>query len=407
MNKFWLVVKHEYLRHVRRKRFIFILLSMPLCVCLFIGVVMLTTLTRNNSAPVGLIDTGNIFPHLLQPPQTRSRLTKPAEVIEYADEKDARSALDSGAIQAYFVLDDDYLQNGEAKMYSLKQPGENVQRDVGNVLRYNLILDQPEAHQQRLIEGNELIIRSADGKKELSENNVLGFILPMLSGILFMIAISTSGGYLQQAMVEEKENRTMEIMVSSLSPQKLMAAKIFGNLAIGLTQLLVWILFGCVSISVARQFQLISVNVQIDIVSILLFAATFLPAMVMIGSLMAMVGSMVTEAREAQQVAGLFTLPIMLPYFFISSIMLKPNGPLSVGLSIFPLTSPITLPIRATYTVVPIWQILLSIILLILCAAASVWLASRAFRLGMLRYGKRLSFKEILSSFKTARQAAK
>lgn len=407
MNKFWLVVKHEYLRHVRRKRFIFILLSMPLCVCLFIGVVMLTTLTRNNSAPVGLIDTGNIFPHLLQPPQTRSRLTKPAEVIEYADEKDARSALDSGAIQAYFVLDDDYLQNGEAKMYSLKQPGENVQRDVGNVLRYNLILDQPEAHQQRLIEGNELIIRSADGKKELSENNVLGFILPMLSGILFMIAISTSGGYLQQAMVEEKENRTMEIMVSSLSPQKLMTAKIFGNLAIGLTQLLVWILFGCVSISVARQFQLISVNVQIDIVSILLFAATFLPAMVMIGSLMAMVGSMVTEAREAQQVAGLFTLPIMLPYFFISSIMLNPNGPLSVGLSIFPLTSPITLPIRATYTVVPIWQILLSIILLILCAAASVWLASRAFRLGMLRYGKRLSFKEILSSFKTARQAAK
>lgn len=405
MNKFWLVVKHEYMRHVRRKRFIFLLLSLPLIVALSIGIGVLATLSRGNSAPVGLVDTGNIFPRLMQPPQTKSSLIKPAEVIKYVDEESARSALESGAIQAYFVLDENYLQNGQAKMYSLKQPGDNVHRDVSNVLRYNLILDQPKTSQQRLIEGNELIIRSVDGKRELSEDNILGFLLPMISGIFFMLAISTTGGYLLQAMVEEKENRTMEIMVTSLSPQKLMSAKIFGNLAIGLTQLVVWIVFGWISILVAKQFQLISTDIQLDISHLLLLVVTFLLALVMIGSLMAMAGAMVTEAREAQQVAGLFTLPIMLPYFFISTIMLNPNGSISVGLSLFPLTSPITLPIRVSLTMVPIWQILAALLLLGLCAAASVGLASRAFQMGMLRYGKRLSLKELFTSLKTSRQA--
>lgn len=405
MNKFWLVVKHEYMRHVRRKRFIFLLLSLPLIVALSIGIGVLATLSRGNSAPVGLVDAGNIFHRLMQPPQTKSSLIKPAEVIQYVDEESARSALDSGAIQAYFVLDENYLQNGQAKMYSLKQPGDNVHRDVSNVLRYNLILDQPKASQQRLIEGNELIIRSVDGKRELSEDNILGFLLPMISGIFFMLAISTTGGYLLQAMVEEKENRTMEIMVTSLSPQKLMSAKIFGNLAIGLTQLVVWIVFGWISILVAKQFQLISTDMQLDISHVLLLVVTFLLALVMIGSLMAMAGAMVTDAREAQQVAGLFTLPIMLPYFFISAIMLNPNGSISIGLSLFPLTSPITLPIRVSLTVVPIWQILAALFLLGLCAAASVWLASRAFQMGMLRYGKRLSLKELFTSLKTSRQA--
>jgi ABC-2 type transport system permease protein len=407
MNKFWLVAKHEYFRHVKRKRFLFALLSMPLFAGLIIGVGILSALVQNNSAPVGLVDSGNVFPILQAPPQRKNQLTKPSEVIKYGSEQDAKTALDSGAIQAYFILDSNYLQNGQAKMVALKQPGANVQEDVSNVLRYNLILTQPEAIRERLVVGNELIIKSADGKKEMAENNVLGFVLPILSGLLFMIAISTSGGYLLQTMVEEKENRTMEIMITSLSPQKLMAAKIIGNLAIGLTQLIVWILFGWVSILLAKQYLPIAQNMQVDLSFILLMAITFLPSLVMIGSLMAMVGAVVTEAREAQQVAGLFTLPIMLPYFFMTSIMLNPNGALSVGLSMFPLTAPISLPMRATFATVPLWQIIVTVMLLILCAVGAVWLASRAFRMGMLRYGKRLSFRELFRSSKALKSGAK
>jgi ABC-2 type transport system permease protein len=113
--------------------------------------------------------------------------------------------------------------------------------------------------------------------------------------------------------------------------------------------------------------------------------------------LMALVGVAAVEVSEAQQVAGMFTLPVILPYWFIWNIMTSPNGPLALGLSFFPFTAPITLPMRAAFTIVPFWQVALSIVILLGCAVGAMWLASRAFRRGMLRYGKRLSLREIFA----------
>jgi len=127
-----------------------------------------------------------------------------------------------------------------------------------------------------------------------------------------------------------------------------------------------------------------------------LMTLTFLPAFIMIAALMTMVGATATEAREAQQIAGLFSLPIAIPFWFIAAIMENPNGPLAIGFSFFPFTAPMTLPLRSMLTNLPVWQIGLSVGLLFAAAAASIWLASRAFRLGMLRYGKKLTLAEIL-----------
>ena len=98
----------------------------------------------------------------------------------------------------------------------------------------------------------------------------------------------------------------------------------------------------------------------------------------------------------AQQVAGLFTLPLSVPYMLLSTIITSPNSPLSIGLSLFPLTAPVTLPLRVALTLVPVWQLATSLTLLFLLSGCSIWFAGRAFRLGMLRYGKRLSWKELL-----------
>lgn len=408
MHKFWRVAAHEYLRHAGRKRFIFALLSMPFFIALMVGISLISVVTQSNSQPVGLVDTPKLFSDLVQPPQTKPSLIKPSLVILYSSESDAKTALDKGSIQAYAVLDVNYLQNGQATLYSIKQSGSNVSSDLGAALRYNLLLSQPPEIINRLNEGNDLVIKSADGSRQMSENNILGFLIPSFSGVLFMIAIGVSGGYLQQAMVEEKENRTMEIVITSVSPKELMAAKIIGNLAIGLTQIIVWIMFGVIAILFLKNSVPAAQNMQVDISSLLIMAGTFIPSLVMVGALMAMTGAVVTDAREAQQVSGLFTLPIMLPYFFISSLMLNPNGPLATGLSLFPLTAPISLPMRASFTIVPAWQVILAISLLVLCAAAAIWLASRAFQVGMLRYGKRLSFGEILrGSSNGNRQASK
>ena len=112
-------------------------------------------------------------------------------------------------------------------------------------------------------------------------------------------------------------------------------------------------------------------------------------------ALMAMAGATTTDSREAQQVAGLFTLPVMVPYFLLETLMSSPNSPLAVGLSLFPLTAPISLSMRAAFTEIPSWQLIVSFSLLILCAIGALWVSSRAFRLGMLRYGKRLPWRVI------------
>jgi ABC-2 type transport system permease protein len=123
--------------------------------------------------------------------------------------------------------------------------------------------------------------------------------------------------------------------------------------------------------------------------------AAFIPSFVMIAGLMVAIGATVTEAQEGQQIASVFTLLVVIPYWFTFQILFNPNGPLAIALSFFPFTAPVTLPMRAGMTVIPPWQLALNLAFLVLCALGALWIAGRAFRLGMLRYGQRLSWREI------------
>jgi ABC-2 type transport system permease protein len=105
----------------------------------------------------------------------------------------------------------------------------------------------------------------------------------------------------------------------------------------------------------------------------------------------------VSEASEGQQMMGLFTIPTWLPYLFIGVFIQNPNNPLAIAMSLFPLTAPMTIIIRLSFTTIPIWQVIASVTILVLSAIGAVWLAGRAFRLGMLRYGQRLHLKEVFS----------
>ena len=400
MSKFLQVVKHEYDRHVKQKRFIFALLSLPFFALVLIVITIIITMSMMDNRPAGYIDRSGLFPSLLPLPEKPSALVKDVEFISFTSSRSAEEALVNQSIQAYFIIDSDYLKNGQVEVFVSDKVSENVIGDFGAILRYNLAQSQDRVIASRLSEGTIVITQTLDGTRSLADNNILGFILPMLSGVLFMIAINTSGGYLLQALVEEKENRTMEIMITSISPKKLMAAKTIGNLAVGLTQMTVWLIFGWLMILFLQILFPEIGSFQTDLNVIIIMILTLLPAFIFIGGLMATVGAIATEHREAQQVAGLFTLPIFIPYWFMFALMQFPNSPLAVGLSIFPFTAPISLPLRATFTTIPTWQIILSVSLLIISAITAVWLAGKAFQTGMLRYGKRVRIKEIFRTKK-------
>ncbi|HTX79839.1 MAG TPA: ABC transporter permease, partial [Longilinea sp.] len=294
MRKFWLVASHEYSRQVLRRRFLVALLSFPLIGLLVIGTIYVEIAASSNYTPIGYVASQQIFPDFQTPPPDSTSLFSPVKIITFDTEADARTALDAKQIQVYYVLDPNYMQNGQAHAVSLTPPGDNVKSDFERALRYNLLRNMPADVADRLTAGSNITVRTPDGSREMQMNNFMVIILPLLVGVLFMIAINTSGGYLMHAVVEEKENRTMEVVVTSISPNQLIAAKTIGNLAVGLTQLIIWILFVLILLPFVKYFIPTMGNMSVDPTSILLMAVVFLPAFVMVGALMAAVGATAT-----------------------------------------------------------------------------------------------------------------
>ncbi|MGE5223209.1 MAG: ABC transporter permease [Omnitrophica WOR_2 bacterium] len=395
MSKFWKVVRHEYTRHVLRKRFLFGMFSVPVMVVVMVGVVLLIALSQESGEPAGYVDHSGLLSQAvpLPPPGALQRVVK---FIPFSDEANARQALDSGKIQAYFVLEADYLKTGDARLVSLKEPSQGTRDQFRAFVRASLLARQPEDIALRLSQGDNLVVRAADGSRQLAQGDWFNLLLPIFAGLAFMMAIFTTSGYLMQAVVEEKENRTMEVLVTSVSPLQLMAGKIIGLIGVGLTQFLGWIGFGVLGILVGRNYFSWMQSASISLSVLLWSFVILIPSFVMVASLMVAVGSTVTEAREGQQISGLFTLPIVIPYWFVALIMKNPNGLVSQVLSFFPLTAPVTLTLRMAFAAIPTWQLGLNLLDLALVAALAVWLAGRAFRLGMLQYGQRLTLRQIV-----------
>ena len=398
MDKFWLIFRHTYLRQVRTKRFLFGLLSMPLFVLLMIGVGMIAVRLQLKSDPIGTVDHSGFLTDSVSLPDHGSFFNPNLVIIPYSDETSANADLQAKKIQALYVISADYLQTGAVERLALDRPGENADAQFIEFLRLNLLKNQPEEISNRVLSGCSIITRSMDGSRSVGSDSFLAFILPFAAGLMFILVISFSGGYLLQAVVEEKENRTMEILITSVSPEQLMAGKTIANLLAGLTQLVAWLGFGLLALAAAQTLFNFGGAETINPGQVGILLLILIPAFVMVAGLMTAVGATVTEAREAQQISGFFILPMVAPYWFLSAIMSNPNSPLSVVLSIFPITSPVTLPMRVFFTMVPAWQVILSIGVMIASAIGALWLAGKIFRMGMLRYGKSLSLREIFSS---------
>jgi ABC-2 type transport system permease protein len=206
-----------------------------------------------------------------------------------------------------------------------------------------------------------------------------------------------ASGYFLQVITDEKENRTMEIMLTSVSPKQMIGGKSLGLLAVGLTQLLVWISSAAIIWLVAKNFLDFLNQLQIpwDIFNI--FALFFLPSYAIIAGLMICIGSVVTELQEGQQISGIINLIFTFPIFFAGLVFADPNSPILVFLSFWPTTSLMTIIMRWGFTAIPLWQIALSWLICLCSSIGIIWVASQLFRFGMLRYGQSISVKGVFS----------
>ena len=431
MKKIGIVTKREYLRRVNKKSFIFLTLFTPLIFTALIFVPLwLSTIKSDDVRDIAVIDhTGKYAPLFKDTDRFRFvRFNSSAESAEKTKESNA-------GMYAFLEISDDLLKSPDAvALYSDKQIPSDLKRDVNNTLsRY---LEEEKRASFNIPNLDEIIKNSRvnvdvqtikwgkDGTANKSSSeltSVIGFIFTFIIYMFLMMY----GAMVMQGVMEEKTNRIVEIMVSSVRPFDMMMGKIIGIGLVGLTQVFIWCVLTVALVSAAGLFLGVSAGAgdiaamqaglnQPDVAAmqsaagnifsilgsfnfieiITYFVLFFIGGYISYASLYAAIGSAVDNPEDAQQ----FMTPMMIVLIFaiyagIYSVQ-NPDGPMAFWCSLIPFTSPIVMMVRIPYEI-PFWQILVSLVLLYSSAVFSVWVSSRIYRIGILMYGKKPSFKEI------------
>ncbi len=402
MRKLWLVARHEYGKITRKRSFFLGTLAMPLFFTAIMAFAIVIAIAGDDQRPIGYVDPGGLLATVTALPPEKDGGPSPIELESFADEAQARAALENGKIQAYYVLPVDYMTSRNVQMfYWDKLPREAAQRRFDDLVRANLSTSLPVDVAARAQQGVDLIARSADGRQEVSGDRIIDFFVPFFIGLFFTIVVLSSGSYLLEAVTDEKENRTIEVMTTSLTPGQLIGGKALGLMAVALTQIAILGLTIVVCIIVGSRFVEALRTLSIPWSMLQTLALFFVPTYALIAGMMIAVGSMVTETRQGQQIAGALNMLFTLPFFFIIVFFTAPNSTLATILTIFPTTSFLTVALRWNMTTIPLWQMIAGWVLVTISAVIMVWVASRIFRLGMLNYGQRLSLKSVMRAVRT------
>lgn len=400
MRNFWLLAKHEYRKMVGKRSFLLGTLGIPFLIIVIMGLIIFVAVRSDDKRPIGYVDHAHILNATVRPPAGVN--DDMLEMRAFADETAAQSALEAGDIQVYYVLQKDYLQTRAVDRYYWQDDSDDAARsDFADFIRANLAATHPENLRGLLIDGSELTVRSVEGNREISSSNPFGFILPFVAAFLFIFVVMGSAGYLLQVVTDEKENRTMEMMVTSVTPVQLIGGKALGLMAVSLTQLFIWMVVAVVALIIGSNYipQLREFTVPWS--SLLVIALYFFPAYALIAGLMTAIGGAVTELQQGQQIAGILNLFFIFPFFFLALIMAKPDSPILVALTLFPTTSFITVSMRWAINVIPTWQLVASWLILVTTAVLSVYASAKIFRAGMLRYGQSLNLRGILAAVRS------
>ena len=410
MSKMWLVALHEYKRQVLNKGFILAMLSVPLLIAATMGLGILTDKMRSSSQALGYVDhTGRMVnPPPYSSPVEKGLLADPAvPLIQYSTEEAARSALDAGEIQAYYVLAADYFTSRHTELVYIRPPSNNATAQFRNFLQANLLAGRSPEIARRAIGGDYLVVRTPDGVREYNDQSPMNMLLPLFIAIAFMILFISTSMTLMQAMVEEKENRTIEVVATSVPPNQLVGGKVLGISAMGLTELVAWLAVSALAVWVGGKVAGLEWLGQIRMHPriLLTIAAIAIPSYVLFSALMVAIGASLADAQESQQIGGLFSMAFVLPLYAVFTLVEQPTSALAIGLSLFPLTAMTSFCILAAFSTVPLWQVVAGVLITSLSAAGAVWLAGQAVRLGMLRYGQRVNWRELLPELLRPRAA--
>lgn len=447
MHKIWLIVKREYLTRVKKKSFILMTILGPILIggLYAFGIYMIIS-SGNTVSKIKLVDESGMF---------GNKLSKSGNVVFEPDTTPinlAKELFDPNDFAGILYIPSDIVNKpGTALFYAKKQPGIEIidrmetqlEKELEEIKLNEALADvNPKDFDKNTLKSiktkvairTKLLTENGEEDSSVAATSIIGFA----SGLMMFLFTFLYGVQVMRGVIEEKTSRIVEVIISSVKPFQLMMGKIIGIALVGLTQFLLWIVLSMVVGSIFSSFTLGSKetqkfmqqkmeihesgngnsqeNIKINTVPVdqaggideykkaftslplplitFCFLFYFLGGYLFYASLFAAVGSAIDSETETQQFMMPIIMPLMLGYFAAISMMSNPESPFGYWLSFIPFTSPIVMMVRLPFGV-PTHELIISMLLLVAGFIFTTWMAARIYRIGILMYGKKITWKEL------------
>ena len=431
MNHLPLIIKREYLTKVRNKSFIIMTILSPIIMIALIAVVAyLSQLNNSKQRTISILDESGMVESIFESTENTNYV-----ILNEVSIDDAKKQVEEK--EQYGLL---YISKGESidavlesiKFYSKDTPSITLMEGLENKLekKFTDLKLQEQGVDIEKLKSSEARINIAQesflGEKTSKIDNVVKLIFGGFAGYMLFMFIIIYGNMIMRSVIEEKTSRIIEVIISSVKPVQLMLGKIIGTSLAGITQFIIWIILGGVLMTTvsailginmaemqAPQQELMQqametkgADMQVQNLMnaiynlpltnlVIMFLLFFIGGYLLYSSLYAAIGAAVDNETDTQQ----FMLPILMPlilavYVGIFTVIEDPHGTVSTIFSFIPLTSPVVMLMRIPFGV-PIWQQVVSVLLLIGTFMFTVWFAAKIYRVGILMYGKKPSYKEL------------
>lgn len=419
MKHLRIIIEREYLNKIRNKSFIIMTFVSPLIVVAFALIIgFLTNVnSKSNAKDILILDESGLFSNTFSDTETIH--------YEYLKDKTLQEAraevLETSKYGLLYIPKEETAQKA---FYSEESPSLSLVNELTGALektlfQYNLTqkgIDKAEIDSART--KITLQMENFTGEKTSEFDNMMKIAIGGVAGYLIFMFIIIYGNMIMRSVIEEKTNRIVEIIISSVKPFQLMLGKIIGTSLAGLTQFAIWLVIGGVLFALAPSlFQvdtptatqaMAATESHSEISNIIaalyhfpfletsgVFLLFFVGGYLLYSSLYAMVGAMVDNETDTQQFMMPILIPLMLAFYVgMFSVIEEPHGTISVVFSYIPLTSPVVMLMRIPFGVAW-WEVLISLLLLYITFFLVIKIASKIYRIGILMYGKKPTYKEV------------
>lgn len=405
MRKISLVASVTYRQRLRSAMFLLLTFGLPLLMVVAGALPILTASDGELPPQIGVVDeTGNLLPEWeITVTEAMLDIDEQVRFAPFPTRAAAREAVQEGRTGAYLLIPQGYFDGEPVTYFADEAPGTVVEEAL-QIFLQRALLQEPAPWLVERLQTPAVYTYSSLSGEQVSEGQglLIRLLVPVALAIVFSLAVFVNASQMGSVIVQEKDSRAMEIVVTSLQPRQLVAGKILGMTLLSLTQIVIWIAAAILAAILAFDIDLELAMGVIPWSSVLWGVALILPAYFLFALLAAGLGIIAGTSEQARQLASILGLAALAPLWVLALLLNDPGGAPAVGLTLFPLTAPTVALMRMTIADVPPWQLAASLSILLIALLAALLLVTKVFRAAMLSYGQTLEPRQIWRALRRA-----